>query len=413
MGASSGRIGPTPAGQRIQVVDVLRGFALFGVLLMNMVDVAGETVARPDSPRILTPLLLDVFDFFVTQRFLGLFSLLFGVSFVIQITRTKDKGIPFSAIYIRRLSILFLIGVAHSLLYPGDILKTYATVGLLLPLVYRWSPRLLLTLAVILILMRGAGPEVADVIRGESSGVRRLNWIEASDFCQEARRPFQNRRDAYDHGSLKQVASINACRIPNEYRFRWLSRWIPAQVLGLFLVGVVLGMTDFFRRVRERLRFIRKVTIVCALAGFAALGLQVVIPAVDTFWYSATSNTLLVFGRFLTTLAYCGGLVWLYQTVLGTRVLQPLAAVGRMALTVYLGQTIIQSFLYYGFGLDLNTPAAATVLGLSIAIFLAEIVICNAWLRHFRFGPMEWFWRTLTYAKPQPLRVLRPGRTAV
>jgi len=128
-------------------------------------------------------------------------------------------------------------------------------------------------------------------------------------------------------------------------------------------------------------------------------------------WWRALPLSLETFGRFLTTLAYGGTLVILFQRPFWRKWLFPLGAMGRMALTVYIGQTLVYSTMFYGYGLGWGLRAGnLTLLALALAMYLTEVLVCNLWLRHFRYGPLEWIWRGLTYLQVPAL--LRPAHSA-
>ena len=405
MTAESVAFRPTPRGERIELIDITRGAALFGVLLMNTVDVAGYTVPQSEFPGGASPILLDVFKFLVETRFLGLFSILFGLGFVLQIRRAREKGTAFRARYLRRVVILFFIGVIHSLVYPGDILKTYATLGLLLPFVYRLSSKTLATLSLACVLLSGLGPALIQTVPSVSSHLapNALSHFELSSFCQKAHEPFATRAEAYAGGPFTQVMALNACRIPGEYR-GLIRGWGLTHIFGLFLIGVLIGMTDFVRQIPERLPQILKGTLVSGILGFALLGIQIWIPNVGRGPLLAVADITIGFGYYLTTVAYAGAIALLYQTGFGRRALRPLAALGRTALTIYLLQSVIYCtiFLGYGLGWDIRM-GLPVILGITLLIYVAEVVGCNVWLRYFRFGPAEWVWRSLAYLRVQPL----------
>lgn len=390
---------PTPESRRIELIDILRGFALSGVLLINMRDVAYDTGATRGYDSVLSTVVEHLSDFFVGGRFLGLFSILFGLGFVLQIRRARERGAPFLARYLRRAGVLFLFGVAHSLLYAGDILKLYAVVGLLLLFFWKLSPRVLLALALASLVIAGVGrPLAGGAVAGLVRPFHERLWT--SQFCEDSRAPFASQRDAYTTGSLPQVLAVNACRQLGEQRYR-LGRFHHVRIFALFLMGVLLGTTNFFRRVPELLPRIKRWTLVFAVTGFALLSVELLMHSGESVGLRVVENTVSLFGLLLTTLAYGGGVVLLYQTGIGKRLLHPLAALGRTALTVYLLQTVIYSTMFYGWGFGLHMSHAA-ILGAAIVIYGAEVLAFNLWLRYFRFGPTEWLWRSLTYARLQP-----------
>jgi uncharacterized protein len=235
--------------------------------------------------------------------------------------------------------------------------------------------------------------------------------VELSTFCQDAYQPFEGRIDAYANGSFTQVLAFNACRIPEDGRW-FLRAWFPIHVFGLFLIGVLLSTTEFFRRIPHRLPQILKGTVVFGVVGFALLGMQIWVPNVEEGRLLALADTTMAFGYYLTTLSYGGAIILVYQTMVGRRLLRPLAALGRTALSVHLLQSVTYSsvFLGYGLGWDIRMGVPA-IFGLAVAVYLSEVAVFNLWLKYFRFGPVEWLWRSLTYMSWQPLLLERSENT--
>jgi uncharacterized protein len=164
-----------------------------------------------------------------------------------------------------------------------------------------------------------------------------------------------------------------------------------------------LGRSGIVRRFGDVLPQVRRATVLGALIGFSLLGLDLVLPAFEGH-LRALPLLLTTFGRLATTVAYGGGVILLFQHPVVRKWLSPLGAMGRMALTVYLGQTLVYSTMFYGYGFGWGIQAGhLALLALATAIYLEEVLLCNAWLRHFRYGPFEWLWRALTYLQVPPL----------
>ncbi len=387
--SESGVRGPTPPAERIAVVDALRGFAVLGILVVNMGAFKSAAVYTPGTigewTGPLDRLVADFILFAATGKFYLLFTFLFGLGFCLQLERAEARGVAFARRFVRRMAILLLIGFAHGwFLWSGDILAKYALAGVLLLLFRRLAPRALvawaLTLAVTAFLASG------------------LLVQEASGFAEEMKAAATN---VYSTGSYDEIRQF--ARSELGYSFWPLPLLVLSGIiLSYFLVGLAVGRTSLFRQPEKHLGRLRRLVPWLLAAGI--LGNLVMVVA----WRGAEAGSLeprrlagslaLLVGGPSLTASYVCGMILLFQHATWRRALQPLAAVGRMALTNYLLQSLICTTLFYGYGLGLyGKLGPAQGLGLSLAIFGLQAVLSTAWLRRFRFGPVEWAWRTATY----------------
>ena len=403
---SADTFGPTAPSKRIEILDVLRGFALFGVLLINMTDLAGEPVLRLDFPGGTDPLDAFAIEFFVEKRFMALFSLLFGVGVALQIQRAMERDVPFLGTFTRRMLILIGFGMVHFLFYRGDILTRYAIVGMLLVPFYRLPVRWITLSAAFFLVAHSLLPLAFDSIPAVHAAIGHvrdsLQFLPpANETCGQLHAEFgRSFRNVYAHASFVQMRTMEACRFPWE-----ASGWIGGtMILTLFLVGLAFGKARFFDRIDALVPRITRGTAVALIFGFTILGLRYLVPEDASGFADAGSRFLGTTGVTLTALGYAGVLILLFRTTPGHRVLYPLAAIGRMALTIYIGQSVLSAWLFQGWGMGWgNYPGLRALVPLAAAIYLSEVILCNAWLRYFRFGPLEWLWRSLTYWKIQPM----------
>jgi uncharacterized protein len=385
---------------------VLRGFALFGVLLINMIDLAGEPVYRFDFPGGRDPLDAFAIDFFIEKRFMALFSLLFGVGVALQIRRAADRGVPFLGTFTRRMLILIGFGMVHFLFYRGDILTRYAIVGMLIVPFYRLPLRWIAALAVSLLVINAFQPIAFEAVPAVQAGLEQIRETlkllpPAEETCGRLHAAFgRSFRNVYAWGSFSQMRTMEACRFPWE-----ATGWIGGtMIMALFLIGLAFGKAGFFDRIEEFAPRIGRGTLMAAGLGFSALGLTYALDRGAGELMDAGSRFLRSSGVVLTALGYAGAIILLFRTSPGQRVLGPLAAMGRMALTVYVGQSVLSAWLFQGWGMGWgNYPGLRALVPLAVAIYLSEALLCNAWLRYFRFGPLEWLWRSLTYGRLQPM----------
>ena len=399
---AAAQIGPTDPQARLWSVDAVRGFALFGVLLVNMYNFGAYAPEWSGSvDRAFNTLMHSMFE----TKSLRLFSLLFGFGFALQLARVMSQTAVSLWFYVRRLLILFVFGMAHALLFDGDILMEYAALGLILIAFRNVRRRALLVLVCVLL----AAFPVGNLIHMPSE--------DDLDMQSEDALPLAELREDHPYlGSPMDVFLENATTIPPRI---WSNLHGPESsltILSMFLLGLYVGRVRILHEITPHLPLIRKVFgWGIGIGGVSALTewwLK------QTFGYAVFSeNTasngiqflgdmLFAYGSTALALGYGSGIVLLAQRPEWHAVLRPLQNLGKMALTVYLSSTAMFTTLFYGYGfgqLFLLGPAATTFY--AALFFVILLIFCNWWLSRFRFGPAEWLWRCLTYLKPQPLRL--------
>jgi uncharacterized protein len=388
-------------------VDMVRGFALFGVLLVNMYGFGADSIAWNS--------LTDEFAFSIMRVFFELkmwtlFSILFGFGFALQMQSAHARGFGFLPTYLRRLTVLFALGAFHALLFDGDILMLYAELGLALLIIRGLSTRKLLLLIVGLMLIFPFARFTSDQDQtAESEEI--LNVSEA-----RAELELSQRADVYAVGSLVEVAADNANAIPADPFEDLYTPESGLSVLGMFLLGFIIGRSGVLRDIPGHVASIARMRVWGLSLGLTAMAVERVLAA--TYGYAVfreqqaglgvqlAGDLLFTFGAMALALGYAATIILAAQTPRGKAALMPLASVGRLALSVYLTQTLMFTTLFYGYGFgQVFRLGPATVTAWAVVIFAVQIVVCQWWLRRFRFGPVEWLWRSLTYLKWQPLRV--------
>jgi len=397
---------PVSPSERHEIIDVVRGFALFGVLLVNMVITTqwfAHSGAGSDSPESV-----DVGNFLVSwladHKFYTLFSMLFGLGFSLQLSRAAARENNAIPTYARRLAILFVMGVAHAvLLWFGDILHVYALLGFVLILFRNRSDRAILRWTIAIAACTMLMPLVQ-----WSIGMAGAHLPEPPITGMSPVERFSTMKN----GGWADVVLLNWNRQVNFYTRLSLSPGDPIHwylgVLWKFLLGLYIGRRMLLQDAAKYSLLFRRVlpwALVVGLLGSAY-------PAS----YGAPKGTaefvltwpLVEVAFFSLSMAYLCGLVLLHQRPFTRRIVGLFAPVGRMALTNYLTHSVCFVVLFYGvaFGL-LGRVGIEGCFGLSVAIFAFQIIFSGWWLRYFRFGPAEWVWRCLTYGKRQPLRLSR------
>lgn len=422
MNGSDG-VHPIPAGERINALDVLRGFALLGIFLMNI-----EFFSRPLQDiggAGIDPLMQGadyvadaLIYFFVQSKFWTLFSLLFGMGFAVMIERARHHGRPFLPTYLRRTLALLGIGLVHAvLIWSGDILVSYAIGAFTLLLLRgirhgwrRWRDKAepapmpagrlarwgvgLYAFPLVLLLVGGgiASLVPADAVPPAQASQR------AEAFAKLAAQR-DGAIEAYSQGSyadaVAQRASDTAMQFGNLPFFLFL-------LLGVFMVGAAVIRSGMLGRPGEFLPQIRRFRNVALPAGFAVMGLSVALgtaPPLDSFGFSfAVQMSSYLAAGLLLSLAYAATLVVALQGAAGPWLQAWLAPAGRMALTNYLTQSLLCTLLFYHYGLGLwGQVGRAAQVGLVLAVYATQLVLSRWWLARFQFGPMEWLWRAITY----------------
>lgn len=401
---------PTPAGERIPVVDILRGFALVGILLVNF---PGSEASRSGAADDVVSKLLTLF---VYGKFYTTFSFLFGLGFALQLLRAQARGRRIVPVYIRRMLALFLIGLGHAILiWSGDVLLYYAVMGLFLIPFRKCSAKILLPAAALVLagefflsisespfLVKDLVPRIANPELEQDAKLKNeLAFNEIRDAGRQL-------RAAIKSGSYWEVVinRFEVWKLSNQYIFRYI--WLSS--FCMFLIGVVAGRYSLIRAAPIRTILIRRVMWTALLIW---LGLGILI----TFGPQLLGSLYFRIHWKLLTLAWvlhapAGSLFYISAilSILSLRPhwilkLAPLGSVGRMGLTNYLLQSVLGTSLYYGYGLNLQMKLGYLPgLLLGVAVFAFQIPLSMWWLRRFQFGPFEWLWRSLTYMKVQPLK---------
>jgi uncharacterized protein len=370
---------PVKPSERIAALDILRGFALFGVLLAYSLWSLGNL---PEEEYTLADQILNwIFAVLVDTKFYTLFATLFGLGFSIQLTRARSRGINITPVYCRRLFALMIIGLAHALLLRnGDILVPYAVMGFFLLFLRNASNHMLAIAAIIAVLF----PHLA-----------RIGW--ESTGIAYPQRP--------ETGAMSYLAS----------NFQWVRYWYSTAItqwpasLPMFLFGFYVGRQRLIENIEAHRKWLRRATITGLATWFFALAAVLLLNIVWTDIprppvHRVTLGLLWSAHAWGLAAFYASTLLLVLQKPVWQRLLAPLGAVGRMALTNYLLQAVILVPVCIVFDLfDKVTPGLGVVLALGV--WVLQIPASVWWLRRFRFGPAEWLWRSMTYGRIQPMRV--------
>jgi len=401
-------ITPTPAHERIDLFDILHGFALLGILIVNMGIFSFPYIAQftrtPRGDSVLDYATEFLIMALATWKFYPLFSFLFGLGMWMQIERIQAVGGNPERFMVRRLLVLMGFGLIHALLiWNGDILFVYALVGLVALLFRKVQPRTLLIWAGVLVAI--------PVIFG--TGFVALGTLLAVDMSGAAEgmamfRDLEQRTiEIYARGSWAEIFVWRAIEWLLFQFFLFLDGGM-LQILALFLIGMYFGKRQIFQRLNEKPASERRLPAgsVCLVAGLTvnlALAWQIQVTNPLSPLAGLWPVLILVAGPILSY-GYLALFVTLTRTDVWRHRLQPLAAAGRMALSNYISQSIICTLIFYSYGLGLFGQVGAFAgLLISIVIWVVQLGISLLWLRRFQYGPLEWAWRSLTYGKSQTI----------
>lgn len=395
---------PVAARERIESLDVIRGFAMLGILGPNIVSFAWPTAAMTEPAAMGDTAWNDaghaITSIFFLGKMMALFAMLFGAGVVVYGAKF-DRGpkTPLSAgagLWYRRIAWLLLFGLAHAVgLWYGDILVWYAMAALMLVWwVRRLRPGLQIGFGIglhfvstVLLLALSAWG-----ILGVTTGYAEREQLMGDQTAELI-------------GYTGTYLDAFAVRIRTLVMF-WLvlGPLFTPGVTGLMMVGMGLLRTGVLSGQRST-RFYLMLAAMGLLVGipFTVLlfyGLEIIFPGYGSFIWQSCAQ----FVGIPISLGYMAALILLLRTQSFNWLLDPLAAVGRMALSNYLLQTILCTTLFYGYGFKrfgaIDYPG---LFGVMFAVWGVNIAFSVLWLRFFRFGPAEWLWRTLTYLKPQPM----------
>lgn len=404
---------PIRPEERVEALDIIRGFALFGVLLANLqgwfrtypLKVTLHAPAWPGTADVLAEYARAIV---IDSKFFSLFSMLFGAGLAIQMERAEARSKHPYRLLTRRLGILFALGVAHIvLLWMGDILHTYAVAGLLLLFFLRRKVKTIAIWSACLFAL----PLVLSIIVAVVQYVRGTPHVPRDE--SEVRAMIQEGVSIYGQGDWLTIARFRI----KDY-FIWIGDLGPAGVhaFSMFLIGLAAWKRGVLKRPSEHIPLLKRAIACGLIIGVPItvyfLVMNVLRPTVGPLaWFNRAAMGIIPLAITSIALFYGAGILLLLQRPWGRARLAPLGPMGRMALTNYLLQSVFCSFIFYGFGLGLYDkigPAGGVLI--AVAIYTFELFLSRFWMRRFRFGPVEWLWRSLTYWKMQPMRLPRgPG----
>jgi uncharacterized protein len=418
---------PADVSERVTLLDALRGFALYGVFVSNSFTwFSGRNLLPREQARALAAPPLEtavsaLYNFLINQKFMTLFSFLFGLGFSIQLARAEARGSPIVPLYSRRLVVLLGIGLVHLFgVWAGDVLSTYALVGFVLLLFRQRSDRTVLTWVLVMLV---AMPLVVPILQrfgpillhGAQAAAEAAKAHEEHAAQQRARFLAALSSDSFWTTQKENARYFFAAMFLQFQRLAWM-----AAILGRFLLGLLAGRYLLLQEVERNRPWHRRLLVWGLVLGVLGNGAGIVVqrlriaglvdPAKDA--WTVVMPAVLELGFLGLAAVYVAAFALLFQRERWRRVLQVLAPVGRMALTHYLLQSVVSICIYDGWGLGLvgRLPPSRCV-AITLGVFALQVLFSHWWLSRFRFGPAEWLWRSLTYGQAQPMRLTLRGAT--
>lgn len=399
---------PTDETSRIASLDILRGVAVLGILIMNIqsFSMPASAYLNPTSFQRLTN--ADLYVWLIShvladQKFMAIFSILFGASIIMISSKAQKEHLRSSSLQYKRFIYLGLIGLIHAyLLWAGDILFPYAICGLLMFAFRNYRSSLLVKIAFVILFTGSA----ISLLFGYSISFWEPGEIETldGDLWKPSAQAIAQEIEYYTSNWEKQMQ----IRVPQAFgmqtqTFLFDSFW---RISGCILIGMALYKRRVFKLKQPNTYYIKMIVF--------GLGIGLPLVLMGTlldfnydwdfhlsFFYFSQFN---YWGSLFMAMGYIGVVMLLCKSTTRTYLARTLAHVGRMALSNYLLQTIICTSICYGHGMGLFGELDRLAQGMTVlVVWVIIIIFSNIWLKYFKYGPFEWIWRTLTYGKVQPL----------
>ena len=407
-------LAPVKANEREIFMDVLRGFAILGIFIANLNGFSWYREGLPANSPYLLPQADRSMSFlhhlFIEGKFYSIFSLLFGWGIALQFKRAAANGINALPTVRRRLFFMLLLGAVHLLIWPGDIVFFYGLLAFLLLPLRKFSNKVLLITGAVLILspillywlkmtwpvlnypskfLIDTGIKVDGAIMNIKSEEEFLNVMKTGNWLDQLK--------------------MNISGFFFRYQYLIFVSRVP-KVLGMFLIGYVIGRSDFYKNIEQHRKLVYTIIVAGLLIGLPAnffLAKQMQDHMRDYFelkmngWYQTIAYAL---GVVPLALAYVGIFMLFFKTTTGKKIMSLVAPAGKMAFSNYIMQSLIGNFVFLGAGLGYMWkvgPVYYTIFG--TLVFIGQVIISTVWLKYFNYGPVEWIWRSATYKKWQPL----------
>jgi uncharacterized protein len=397
---------PVKGKDRIVLLDILRGFALLGILFANLLTWSGLKYLPIDDIKELGNFEIDrtiyrIMKFFVDTKFYTLFSILFGVGFFLQISKNRQNP-EFPGFYLWRMLLLLCLGLIHSVIWSGDILTLYALVGMILLALRDIPVKKTLTVGLTLFFL----PVLLSIIYMYTFAKNLPELPKTALLVYPDMTP-EEVKAGFQSTNLLVVVKTNL----HSLLWRWYSfipDGRPFKVLGLFFIGGYLYTSQFFTIHAKKWKLFVLFFLIGGGFSIASLQIEGAVASYSRNWIDVLDKLLHEIGQVSLTLSYICLLAILTDIFPKFIFFTWLKNYGRMSLSSYLGHTLLSILIFYpvvGIGLGyLGRLTLENTYYVAVLILIIQLLFSNIWFRYFSFGPVEWLWRCAAYRKWFPIR---------
>jgi len=394
----------TTPKKRINSIDALRGFALFGILMFHCMEHFDLIIPGPElsSPfwQKMDVVVSEGIAFLFAGKAYAIFSLLFGLSFFMQMDSQADKGVDFRLRFLWRLVILLGLGYLNGIIYMGEFFVVYAILGIVMIPLYNVGTRWLIGIAAILLLQIPDIISFISLLAGKAPN-------EPTAIVAYMDRLYDECSDVFLNGSFGEVIRFNMWK-GQFAKLLWVfnnARY--PQLIALFISGMLIGRFGIHKSEEKMVKYSYMV-LPYSIAVFGIFyAIVLLLPEFGIKDYALRAGTMLfkTYSNLGMMMMYVSGFTLLYYNSKIRKGMDYLAPVGRMSVTNYMTQGMIGVPLFYGFGANLATQLSFfECMLVGFAIYIVQLIFSNLWMKRFYYGPVEWLWRTLTWFKSVPLR---------
>lgn len=400
---------PVKAKDRIVFLDILRGFALFGILFANLLTWSGLKYLPIEDIKGLGNIEVDriiyrIMKFFVDTKFYTLFSILFGVGFFLQISKNKDNP-EFPGSYLWRMTLLLCIGIIHSIIWSGDILTLYALMGMVLLALRNIPVKNILWVGLSLFFL----PVLLSIIYMYSFA-RDLPELPKTALLVYPDMTPEEVKAGFQSTDPLVVLKTNL----HSLKWRWFSfipDGRPFKVLGLFFLGGYLYINNFFTVHAKKWKLLILFFSVGAIFSIASLQIEGNVASFSRNWTDVLDKLLHEVGQVSLSLSYICMLAKVLEYFPDFIFFKWLKNYGRMSMSSYLGHTMLSILIFYpvlNIGLGyFGKLSLENTYYVAVLILIIQLLFSSIWFRYFNFGPVEWLWRCASYRKWFPIMVIK------
>lgn len=389
--------------KRINSIDALRGFALFGILMFHCMEhfdlMFIPTLNSPFWQKV-DNIVFETVAFLFAGKAYAIFSLLFGLSFFMQMDSQAAKGSDFRLRFLWRLTILLVLGYLNGIIYMGEFFVIYAILGILLIPLYKVPTRWLVGLCILLFLQIPGLISFISLLNGNTPNEPSASNLYMNQLYDESTEVFMN-------GTFTEVIRFNLWK-GQFAKILWVFNNVRyLQLIGLFIVGMLIGRYGIHKSEEKMIKYSRKVLpySISFFVIFYAVVISLPHIGVEGFALQVGNTLFKTYANLGMMMMYVCSFTLLYYNTGLRKGMDKMAPVGRMSVTNYMAQSLIGVTLFYGFGGNFAAQLSfLQCLLVGLAIYAIQMIYSNWWMKGFYYGPVEWIWRILTWFRPVPLR---------